>query len=175
MSSGVEGLLISCGQIRAIFVAVETRTFALKLIEISVAALVQGMGSHGVQEMMIWAAWVKLINDGQVMMTCETRVKLIYDAWEMEICVVLEMATSFEQERVTSSVQERVASSSQERVTSFVLERVICVGQGKIYVAPEAVIVVSPKGSHAEQEMEIYDAGQETEIFDGVQGSVIYA
>lgn len=56
MSSGAEGLLISCGQIRAIFVAVETRTFALKLIEISVAALVQGMGSHGVQEMMIWAA-----------------------------------------------------------------------------------------------------------------------
>lgn len=56
MSSGVEGSLISCGQIRAIFVAVEMETFALKSIEISVAALVQGMGSHGVQVVMIWDA-----------------------------------------------------------------------------------------------------------------------
>lgn len=56
MSSWVEGSLISCGQVRAIFVAVEMKTFALKLIENSVAAFVQGMGSHGVLEMMIWAA-----------------------------------------------------------------------------------------------------------------------
>lgn len=56
MSSGVEGSLISCVQIRAIFAALGMKIFAQELIEISVAALVQGMGSHGVQEMMIWAA-----------------------------------------------------------------------------------------------------------------------
>lgn len=110
---------------------------------------------------------MKLINDGQEMITCETQVKVIYDAWEMVICV-LERATSFEQERATSSVQERATSS--------VMERVIDVGQGKIYVAPEAVIFVSQKKvTHAGQEMEIYDAGQEMEIFDAGQEAEIYA